>query len=68
VTELIDIYGNDRIAFQASGPVRLTAYDWENHPLGEVAVKLLRDDWYEFRPISGGRLYLFAESQEESLQ
>jgi len=65
VTELIDIYGNDRIAFQASGPVRLMAYDWENHPLGEVVVQLLRDDWYEFRPISGGRFYLFAESQGE---
>ncbi len=61
VTELIDIYGNDRIAFQASGPGQMMAYDWEGNSLGEVETKSFSDGWYEFQPISGGRMYLFAE-------
>jgi hypothetical protein len=58
--ELIDIYGNDRIAFSASGAGKLTAYDWEGNNLGEVAVTATRSGWFEFAPVAGGRMYLFA--------
>ena len=60
ITELIDIYGNDRIAFKVPAPGQLTAYDRENEYLGKVDVTL-REGWYEFQPITGGRRYLFAE-------
>jgi len=60
VSELIDIYGNDQIAFRTSGPGRLVAYDWEGEFLGEVKGSL-SEGWYQFRPISGGRMYVFAE-------
>jgi hypothetical protein len=60
IVELIDIYGNDRIAFQASYTGRLMAYDWEGRSLGEVEMNR-QDGWHEFHPIKGGRVYLFAE-------
>lgn len=62
VTELIDIYGNDRIGFHASSPGQLVAYDWEGNSLGRVEVHPARDGWYEFEPIRDGRLYLFASN------
>ncbi len=68
VIEIIDIYGNDRIAFQAPGPGRTMAYDWEGNALGESEVRSIRDGWYEFRPLAQGRMYLFAEEQAKVLK
>jgi hypothetical protein len=63
VIELIDLYGNDRIAFQAMGPGRLIAYDWEENNLGEIQTTSTQGDWFEFRPLSGARKYVFAKTQ-----
>jgi hypothetical protein len=60
VIELIDIYGNDRIGFSAPSAGKLRAYDWEGKPLGEVAVTAPRSGWFEFAPVAGGRMYVFA--------
>jgi hypothetical protein len=60
VIELIDIYGNDRIGFSAPSAGKLRAYDWEGKPLGEVPVTAPRSGWFEFAPVAGGRMYVFA--------
>ena len=59
VVELIDIYGNDRIGFEAGEGV-LLAYDWEGKNLGEVSLSSPRPGWREFKPVPGGRSYVFA--------
>ncbi len=64
VIELIDIYGNDRIAFRAPAAGSLVAYDWEGKSLGKVELKSLRQGWHEFRPVAGGRPYVFAPGPE----
>jgi hypothetical protein len=56
--ELIDVYGNDRIAFRAEDAGALTARDADGKTLGPVAVKASAG-WYEFRPIAGARSYRF---------
>jgi hypothetical protein len=58
--ELIDIYGNDRIAFQAKGPGVLEAYDAGGASLGRVEVTSLTNGWWQFRPLPKGRRYVFA--------
>ncbi len=58
--ELIDIYGNDRIAFRAAGAGVLMAYDWEAKSLGQVEMRPAREGWYEFQPVKGGRMYVWA--------
>ncbi|MCP5111119.1 MAG: hypothetical protein GY953_09810 [bacterium] len=63
VVELIDIYGNERIAFRSASPGELLAYDWEGKSLGKVELSSPRDGWHEFRPVDGGRMYLFAATQ-----
>ncbi len=60
VIELIDLYGNARIAFQAAGEGELMAYDPAGKNLGKVELRSLRAGWYEFRPVPGGRKYVFA--------
>jgi hypothetical protein len=60
IVELIDIYGNDRIGFRAPGAGLLMAYDWEGNSLGKVGLKPLREGWYEFQPVKGGRMYVLA--------
>ena len=60
IIELIDIYGNDRIALQATGAGTVNAYDWEGKLLGEVDLASPRADWHEFTPVSGARSYVFA--------
>ncbi|MCW5980750.1 MAG: hypothetical protein KIT09_21900 [Bryobacteraceae bacterium] len=60
IVELIDIYGNDRIAFQASCGGEVLAYDWEGKSLGKVDVRSNRAGWYEFAPIPQARTYIFA--------
>jgi hypothetical protein len=60
VVELIDIYGNDRIAFEAKAPGAVIAYDPEGKNLGKVDVKSIRSGWYEFKPLPNGRKYVFA--------
>jgi len=60
VVELVDIYGNRRIAFEASGEGTLLAYDWEGTNLGDVPFKPLRPGWWQFEPIPKGRTYVFA--------
>lgn len=56
--ELIDIYGNDRIQF-AAGPGLLLAYDAEGKSLGPVEVWALGEGWQEFKPVPGGRRYVY---------
>jgi len=58
--ELIDLYGNDRIMFQAPHDGILMAYDPQDKSLGKVEVGSPRAGWYEFKPVSGGRRYVFA--------
>ncbi|MEK7753130.1 MAG: hypothetical protein AAB654_14495 [Acidobacteriota bacterium] len=60
VVELIDIYGNDRMAFEANAAGTLLAYDPEGKSLGKVDVKSVRSGWYEFKPVPNGRKYVFA--------
>ena len=57
--ELIDIYGNQRIAFRAPTPGTLTAFDPESKVIGNVEVSSPRPGWYEFKPLSHGREYIF---------
>jgi hypothetical protein len=56
--ELIDIYGNDRIAFRAGKVYSLMAYDPQGKSLGKVEFKSPKQGWYEFKPIPGGRRYV----------
>ncbi len=56
--ELIDIYGNDRIAFHADRTGTLTAFDPDDKPLGKVELKV-SGRWTEFRPLPGARSYRF---------
>ncbi|MCW5980757.1 MAG: hypothetical protein KIT09_21935 [Bryobacteraceae bacterium] len=66
VVELIDMYGNNRIAFETPGEGRLMAYDWEGKALGEVELRSPRSGWREFTPLPGGRTYLFAPKTAEA--
>ena len=36
------------------------AYDWEGNSLGKVELAAHQDGWFVFRPVSGGRTYVFA--------
>jgi hypothetical protein len=58
--ELIDIYGNDRIAFQAKAAGTITAYDGEGQSLGKVALSSQGNGWREFKPLPAGRRYVAA--------
>ncbi|HSB14260.1 MAG TPA: hypothetical protein VLE22_07355, partial [Bryobacteraceae bacterium] len=60
VVELIDIYGNDRISFQADGAGQLMAYDPEGKSLGKVETSSPKTGWHEFKPIKDGRMYIYA--------
>jgi hypothetical protein len=64
VVELIDMYGNDRIAFRVTGSGQLTAYDWEGGSLGKVELQSSRSGWYEFKPVDSGRTYVFALARQ----
>jgi hypothetical protein len=57
--ELIDVYGNSRIAFRSAHAGTLTARDPDGKPLGNVATKAVSSGWYEFQPIAGARSYRF---------
>ncbi len=59
VIELVDIYGNRRIAFEAAAEGTLLAYDWEGRNLGAVPLKPLRPGWRQFEPLPNGRTYVF---------
>jgi len=63
VLELIDIYGNDRIAFQSKAKGVLLAYDPEGKSLGRVELATPRDRWQQFKTLSGARSYVFAPTQ-----
>jgi hypothetical protein len=56
--ELIDIYGNDRIAFRATKAISVMAYDPEGKSLGKVEFTSPKPGWYEFKPVPGGRRYV----------
>ncbi len=58
--ELIDIYGNDRIAFRAPKVSSVMAYDPEGKNLGKVDFTSPKPGWYEFKPVAGGRRYVCA--------
>ena len=58
--ELIDIYGNDRIAFRAAKAISVMAYDPEGKSLGKVEFTSPQPGWYEFKPVAGGRRYVCA--------
>jgi hypothetical protein len=56
--ELIDIYGNDRIAFSAAKATSVMAYDPTGKSLGKVEFISSKPGWYEFKPVPGGRRYV----------
>jgi hypothetical protein len=58
--ELIDIYGNDRIAFRATKAMSVMAYDPQGKCLGKVEFTSPQPGWYEFKPLAGGRRYVCA--------
>jgi hypothetical protein len=60
--ELIDLYGNQRIAFQAARDGVLTAYDADGNSLGAVEVTSAKPLWREFTPVAKGRKYVYAPS------
>ena len=60
--ELIDIYGNARIGFQVTGRGTLAAFDENGKSLGTVETTSPRPGWREFKPIAGGRAYVFSAS------
>jgi hypothetical protein len=60
VVEMIDIYGNNRIAFRPAAGGTLTAYDPGGKNLGTVETISRPDGWCEFKPVPGGRSYLFS--------
>ena len=62
VLELIDLYGNQRIAFQAARDGVLTAYDADGQSLGAVEVASAKPGWREFKPTGKGRKYVYAPS------
>ncbi|MCW5979410.1 MAG: hypothetical protein KIT09_15140 [Bryobacteraceae bacterium] len=64
--ELIDIYGNEKIAFRAEGEGTLMAYDPEDRPLGTVEVASRSGGWKEFRTMPQGRRYAYARAVPQS--
>ena len=58
--ELIDIYGNGRIAFRAEKAYSLMAYDAQGKNLGKVEFTSPQPGWYEFKPVAAGRRYVCA--------
>ena len=58
--DLIDIHGNNRIAFRAPAHGTLSAYGPDGKSLGEVKLSSPRAGWEEFEPVAGGRSYIFA--------
>ncbi|HZT32301.1 MAG TPA: hypothetical protein VFA33_20605 [Bryobacteraceae bacterium] len=63
VLELIDMYGNDRIAFASPDTGVLMAYDPDGNSLGQVGTASPRGGWYEFKTLPGARSYVFAPSR-----
>jgi hypothetical protein len=63
ILELIDIYGNDRVAFQAKTGGEFMAYDPEGASLGKVELTSPHAGWFEFKPVTGGRRYLFTPTE-----
>ena len=61
--ELIDLHGNDRIAFASPQPGQLVAYDPEGKNLGKVDLTSPRAGWYQFTLTPGARRYVFAIPQ-----
>jgi hypothetical protein len=61
--ELIDIYGNPRIAFRASSAASMIAYGADGESLGKVELTSTKPGWYEFKPVAGGRRYVCAIAQ-----
>ena len=59
--ELIDIYGNDRIVFAADDGGVIVAYDANGKSLGKVEARAPHAGWYEFKPVAGGRTYVYAK-------
>jgi hypothetical protein len=62
--ELIDIYGNSRLAFRA-GAGELRAFDASGKDLGTVALHG-STGWQEFEPVRNGRVYRFTPSRPRS--
>jgi hypothetical protein len=58
--ELIDIYGNNRIAFRAAKAISVMAYDPDGKSLGKVEFTSPQPGWYDFKPVPGGRRYVCA--------
>ncbi len=57
--DLIDIYGNDRIAFQSAAGGSLAAFDPDGKALGAVELTSPEASWREFKPVTGARSYVF---------
>ncbi|HVN78473.1 MAG TPA: hypothetical protein VMW38_05700 [Terriglobia bacterium] len=63
VLELIDLIGNDRIAFSTPGSGVLVSYNPEDRELGRVELNPFRGGWYVFRPGTGARRYVYTPGQ-----
>ncbi|MEM3490319.1 MAG: hypothetical protein QXO75_11795, partial [Nitrososphaerota archaeon] len=60
ISEIINIYGNDKIRFKNSAKNgNIVAYDWEGNILSEVPTKKINSEWYEFCTLPQGRRYIF---------
>ncbi|MCC6589329.1 MAG: hypothetical protein IT168_21705 [Bryobacterales bacterium] len=60
VSELIDLYGNNRIGFKAPAGGTLTAYDPDGDNLGKVPTQSPNPGWQQFQPVPKGRTYVYA--------
>ena len=61
--ELIDLVGNERIAFSTQRSGVLVAYDSDDRQLSRIELTPLRSNWYIFKPVSGGRRYVYTPGE-----
>lgn len=54
--ELIDVYGNSKLAFRSPQGMTVSAYDSNGKPMGEAAVSR-SGEWHEFQTLPGARTY-----------
>lgn len=60
--ELIDSYGNEKIAFRGEGVGVLMAYDPQERALGAVEAAARSGGWKQFRPLPQSRRYVSART------
>ncbi len=63
ILELIDMVGNDRIAFSTPSSGVLVSYDSDDREQGRVKLNPFHSGWYVFRPANGARKYVYTPGQ-----